>query len=282
MSFAIRNSLILIIVLIVINVTGWGFIHFKEWGKIDKLEQKLKSKNTKLENSRRAANQFDYYSQRYKEVNEKFQNFNKFLPPSLNASQVYAYLSSISNGDTFTQLNFTFKDSTIHEKYGVIHSKINGTGLYPNLFNMISLIEENKPINKIKNLIIEPVSGNEQHNMVNFSFDLDSYYNRSKVLRYYLASVNKKSLEHVFNPFYPLIRTVKPNTNNLSDIDQSKLVSVSKNMIYLVDQNGKVKSLKVGDEVYLGALQSIDMKNKSATFYLNRGGIIDMKTLTVQ
>jgi hypothetical protein len=52
--------------------------------------------------------------------------------------------------------------------------------------------------------------------------------------------------------------------------------------IFIVDEGGSVQSLTVGDDVYLGSLQSIDINNKSATFNLNKGGITELVTLEIE
>ena len=84
------------------------------------------------------------------------------------------------------------------------------------------------------------------------------------------------------NPFYPIIHQLPPNSKDLPDVEKSRLVGISERNIYLVDQNGKVRTLDIGDKVYLGHLESIDTNDKSATFYLNKGGIFDKVTLKAQ
>jgi len=281
MSYAIRNSIILLVVMVAINAVGWGYLYLTQITSINKLQDDLMVENKILVNYQAIANKYDHTYKEYKKADKKLNNFNKILPPPLDADDVYGFLSSTSTDKAYTEINFTLMDSTIHDNYGVIRVGINGKGYYGYLYNLLNSIENSRPINKVDKLIIEPVT-NGGDNKVHFTFELNSYYNRDLKFNNTSLTFNKNYSEDTFNPFYPLLHSIEPNTKNLPNIDDSRLISVSKDVAYLVDQNGKIKSLKVGDEVYLGSIQSIDMENKTATFYLNKGGIIDKITLEVQ
>ena len=51
--------------------------------------------------------------------------------------------------------------------------------------------------------------------------------------------------------------------------------------VFLRNQDGRIISLGIGDDVYLGKLISIDSNNKSAVFNLDVGGIQEVITLEV-
>jgi hypothetical protein len=281
MSFAIRNSIILLVVLAAINAGGWGYMYITQIQNIDKLQNDLAVENQTLVKYRAIVNQYDNTYKKYKAADNKLKNYYKILPSPLDADDIYGFLSRISTNNAYTDINFTLIDSTIHNNYGVIKVGINGKGYYGYLYNLLHSIENSKPINKVNKLIIEPVSSGGE-NKVHFTFELDSYYNRTADFKNTSLTINRNYNEDNFNPFYPLIRSIEPNTKKLPNIDESRLISVSKEVAYLVDQNGKIRNVKIGDEVYLGSLQSINMENKTATFYLNKGGIIDKITLEVQ
>ncbi len=79
-----------------------------------------------------------------------------------------------------------------------------------------------------------------------------------------------------------MIRSIKPNDENLPNVEQSKLLAVGTNFIFMVDQDGKIDKLSIGDKVYLGTLDTVNITQKTATFMLNKGGILDKVTLKVQ
>jgi len=84
------------------------------------------------------------------------------------------------------------------------------------------------------------------------------------------------------NPFYPLIHAVPPNSSGKIDVTRSTLIGVAKDQVFLLDQKKSFRTLAPGDSVYLGILQSISQKNHSATFLLNRGGLIRKKRLFME
>ena len=86
-----------------------------------------------------------------------------------------------------------------------------------------------------------------------------------------------------FNSFFPLIQiTVPPNDSDLINIEASRIVGLTPSRVFVINQDGLVSSLKVGDKVYLGYLESIDPQNKSVLFNLNKGGITELVTLEVE
>lgn len=282
MSYAIRNSLLLFVVLLFLNAAGWGYLYVNQHKTIGELRNKLKKEQKKLLNNKRAINMYDFNYEQYKKVSNKLKNYRKTLPTILTASDVYSFITKRNENRAYIKANYTILDSTIYEKYGVIHSKIEGSGYYSNLYRLLARIENSSSINKIRGLNIEPETSIKQQNKVDFSFRLDSYYDKTTYFKSLKPPPVKEKINRVYNPFFPLIRTIKPNTDHLPDVNKSELVGVSKNIIYIIDQNHEIKSLQVGDKVYLGRLQSIDTKKETATFYLNKGGIIDRKTLEVE
>ena len=203
---------------------------------------------------------------------------------------MYDYLNYISNSSEQLRVyfDFNFVDSTAQEQYGIIRSNLNGYGNFVNVVNFINTIENSQLLNKVTALSIAPPGGNnegEEISDITFTFTLESYYERipiqENVSRTNVLTRNEQV--SVFNPFYPLIQpTVPPNTDNLVNVEQSRIIGMTASRIFIVDQGGSVQSLTVGDDVYLGSLQSIDINNKSATFNLNKGGITELVTLEIE
>lgn len=110
------------------------------------------------------------------------------------------------------------------------------------------------------------------------------------ISRLYLRPVEFSSLLAVHRPvlpvnshlFYPLIHGIPPNTNQLINVEESRLIGITNEKIFVLDQSGNLQELKVGDEVYLGSLSAINQTAESATFVLNKGGIIEKYELQIQ
>lgn len=282
MSHAIRNSLILLIVLFLFVAVSWGYIEYYQIPEKEQLTQQLQQKQQELQTNQQIANQFDSIRDSYQEASEYYNNYDKALYRDSNEDNVYDFINSLNRGASYVNFNFTFTDSTLFERYGVINMEISGEGRYRNFVNFVRSIELSKPLNKVKNVGINPfVTEDNEFDYVTFSFDLASYYDRTEILEEPSYDINNVAYASVHNPFFPLVRDVQPNEAGLVDVSQSELVALSSNRVFVVDQNGVLQQLQIGDEVYLGKLTSINLNNRTATFTLNQGGIVRTVTLEV-
>ena len=263
------------------------------------METTLKQRRKELQSDQQIAGQYGHVLNEYAKTKYKLDAFPKTLVSDVKTYSVYDFLDRASSGDAYTDLNFTYLDSVKTKNYGIIRANINGTGYYRYVFNLIHTIEASYPLAKVRNLIINPYihevkssdskdgtkNGKSQkitYQQVSFTFELDTYYNRTGGATSEAMAVSHKGVDHVHNPFYPIIHKVSPNTDDLPNVEDSKLVGIGSGIVYLIDQSGKIRRLETGDKVYLGHLESIDMNDKSATFYLNKGGIFDKVTLKAQ
>lgn len=281
MSYGLRNTLILLVVLTTFIGAGVSYIYFYQQPKLKKLRGKVEQKRQQLEQKQQKANQYPILKNRYEEATRFFNNYNKGLYPNSNEDNVFNFLNEINTGSASTEFTFTFSDSTTHTKYGTLSMKITGQGYYRNFINFIRQIELSKPLNKVNEVTISPINELESYGKVNFNFSLKSFYDRVKLLGKPDLAITNNLVGSVYNPFYPLIRSVKGNKDNLVNIEQSSLLAVSTDKVFVVDQNGVMKSLSKGEDVYLGELSSINVNRGTASFTLNKGGIIERVTLQV-
>lgn len=281
MSYGVRNTIILLTVLIVFVGSGWGYIYFFQQPEIEALQKEVGQKRTELQNKQEIADRYPTVLNQFEEASAYLENFDKSLYPSHNEDQVYDFLNSINRGSSYTNFTFSFQDSTKNEQHGVISMQVTGEGYYRNVVNFIRRIELSAPINKIENIQINPINELESYGKVNYTFTLKSLYDRKAGIENNSMAVTNDIYGSVYNPFFPLIRAVKQNTENRIDVEASSLIAVSGNRIYLVDQSGMLRKLTPGEEVYLGELRSLNVNKGTATFVLNKGGIIERVTLQV-
>lgn len=282
MSYALRNSLILLVVLVLFIAGGWGYIQYFQTGKIETLESQVEKKKQELQQKEQIAAQYNAIAQSYQEASEYFNNYQKALYLSSDEDKVFDFLTTINRGAANNDFNFAFTDSTLNTQYGVLNMKITGEGSYRNLVNFIRGIELSKPLNKVKNVTITPIKVEQEYGRVNYSFNLEGYYDRSEILETPTYDIFTGSYASLNNPFFPLVRDVKPNEDNKINVEQSSLVALSTDRVFLVDQTGVMQQIRIGEEVYLGKLSTINLSNKTATFTLNKGGIGETVTLEVQ
>lgn len=282
MSYALRNTLILLFVLLLISGSGWAYMYYFQEDKIEILQNEVSTKNNELAEMMQIANQYEIVLTQVENARYYINNYDKALYASSNEDKVFDFVNTLNTGNTFTDFSFSFVDSTAESQYGIIQMGISGEGYYRNFNNFIRKIEQSKPLNKIKSVSISPINELESYGRVNFSFTLESFYDRANILEAPSLSITSSALGSVYNPFFPLIRDIEPNDDNLTNVESSELLALSANKVFLVDQTGVMQKINVGEKVYLGTLQSIDLNNRSATFELNKGGLIEYVTLEVQ
>jgi Tfp pilus assembly protein PilO len=281
MSHAIRNSILLFIVLVIFAGLSWGYIEYYQIPEKKEIRKKVEDRHRVLKANQEIADQLPMLTGTFEEASDYFNNYDKALYSSSNEDKVYDFINSLNRGLSFINFNFAFTDSTKQPKYGVMNMEISGEGKYRNLVNFVRGVELSKPLNKIKNVSITPILQENAYDTVSFSFNLESYYDRSKILEKPTFDKSGGVYASVHNPLFALIRDVRPNKDGKIDISQSHLAALGVKRAFLIDQNGVLRQLKIGDEVYLGSLRSINLKERTATFSINEGGIVKQETIKV-
>ena len=281
MSYGVRNTIILLVVLTTFIGGGWSYIYFYQQPKLEELEQNVEQTRQELNQKQQKANRLPTLENQFKEATKFFNNYNKGLYPNSNEDNVYDFLDRVSTGSAYTEFAFDFSDSTAYNQYGVISMEVTGQGYYRNFINFVRQIELSKPLNKVGQVSVNPINELDSYGKVNYQFSLQSFYDRVKLLGETDLTINNNLLGSVYNPFYPFIRSVKDNEENLVNVENSELLAISSDKVFLLDQQGIMQRLSEGDEVYLGRLSSIDLDEGTASFTLNKGGIVERITLQV-
>lgn len=285
MSYALRNTIILLVVLSLLCGSGWAYFKFVQETQIEQLTTSLDRKTRDYNNKRQIADGLPLLQQQFDEAQQFINNFDKTLFKNNNPDNVFKFLSDINIGSDRIQFNFVFADSSVQNQYGIINSNITGEGDFNSVYNFINRIENSQPVQKIENIVLTPIGQVGSYNRVSFSFTLRSYYDRVKMFTNAESAspfIARRIVSSERNPFFPLIRDVEPNLDGLVNAEASRLVGISGNSIFLINQEGRMINLNLNDRVYLGYLESINIQQGRATFRLNKGGIIEVVTLEVQ
>lgn len=281
MSYALRNSLILLVVLLLFVGAGWAYIYFVQQPEIEELTQQVEAKASELREKQQIANQYTTVLEQFENATFFIENFDKTLYTDSNEDRVFDFMNNLNTGNSYTDFTFAFSDSTAQDQYGVMSMNISGEGFYRYLINFIRKMEYSKPLNKISNLDVTPINDLENYGRVSYSFTLNSYYDRATEFGSPTMDIESPTYASLHNPFFPLIRDIEPNEENLTDIEQSELIALSSNRAFLLDQTGELQKIGLGESVYLGSLTNINLSEGTATFQLNKGGIIERITLEV-
>jgi len=276
MKHGIRNSLILVATLIIMVTGGWFLLDYIYSPQIEELEQRQAERQREYNSYAETA---AMYEQTLMELNRQYyirDNHPKELFHNHRSGRVYDYIRQLNEGISFTNFNYSIRDSVTHGEYGIVTVLLRGEGEYRNLSNFVHRIEHSSAIMHIENLQITNITELGRLSRVTFEMTLQLYYNRDDRLEWQPRMYMADAIGNIgHNPFFPLIHPVPANTRNLIDVDESRLIGITSQFILMRDQGGTLKRLTVGDEVYLGTLQRIDTERQEAIFHLNRGGIFD-------
>ncbi len=288
MSYAVRNTIILLVTLTLFIGAAYSYIRFFQIAELERLQTSLTEKQKNFNSKKATSDSFSELNETYQKAVSIIENADKSLFKEPDPEDVYDYLNYISNSSTSSKVffDFVFTDSTAQDQYGIVRASINGYGKYTNVVNFINKLENSQLLNKIRGLTLTPATrGSQELEDITFSFTLESYYERIPIQENNTDSQQLTLNESIstYNPFYPLIReSIPPNVDNLINVEQSRLIGLTGSRVFLVDQSGNMASLRKGDKVYLGELEKIDLNNNTATFNLNKGGITELVTLEIE
>ena len=263
---------------------AWAYLTFIQGARIEELQTSKQDKERDLTQKQSIVADFTELQQQYQDAIIRIENYDKSLFPNNNPDNVFAYLSELNSGNSTLTFDFAYSDSTINDQYGIIITDVEGSGAYSAFVNFINKLENSQLINKVNEVDIAFSSSDGGYDDVAFSFKVESLYERIAVLDSLVTrnTVRYNSNLSKHNPFYPLIRTaLPPNVDGLPSVENSRIVGITVDRVFIYDQGGNLVTLKEGDKVYLGFLESIDNETKSAKFKLDKAGIIEYVTLEV-
>lgn len=349
MSYGMRNTLLLFLILALLVGAGLGYSKLFINDEIQELRTSLKPMRKQLNEIEQSIRALETIRDNLDLQQARLRYYPKALFPSSDQSLIYGFMNEINPAQTEESTNLTAEKKVNREGYGILHSRMEGVGGFRNLYRFIALLEHSRPLNKINSIAFEGLTDLEQLGEARFSIDIQTYYynepperddqkhiytvtSESAPLRYapsegggvrrslvrgatvqlldeqpnwiqvaagastgWVSKIHLKSVKSISalevrepgksitsNPFYPLVHAVPPNEEGLVDVEKSKLIALSTGKAFLKSQNGEVVEIGIGDSVYLGRLRSVDQRQQTATFLLNRGGIYDWVTISIE
>lgn len=282
MSYGVRNTLILLFFLILILGGGYFLISWKQSPEIEQLEVRVESLQQEHRELSEIVELYPFYEDALNRAEEWIEEFDKSFFDTGHPDNIYRYLTELGAAGPRVTFSYQLQDSTQYDDYGIVTSTVNGRGPWNGVYRLINRIENSQPLQRLDQLEIRPVNEPGEYGNTHFSFRIRSYYGRTTPERDRGQEVRLQTASLYHNPFFPLIRQVEPNEENLPDVENSRLIGLSDNRAFLRDQNGRMVQLRQGDAVYLGRMTAIDVRGGTAQFRLNKGGLIEQVTLEVR
>ena len=212
---------------------------------------------------------------------------NFTIPNNITQSTFYDFIDKYSGDNTsYTYTNTEYQKENIDNGFKYYTYKVSGVGSFNSVYDLIYAIEHSKALKKIESgQVTSNTTVDKQgipHYLVKFELIVRVYFASSDLYAEVNYKENNLPSGNLFDAYYPLIRNqIKPNVDNLPDIQDATLISLVPQGAFIIDNQGKTLLLKKGDPVYLGYLTDIDYENETATFVLNKGGILEYTTLKI-
>jgi Tfp pilus assembly protein PilO len=279
MSYALRNTILLGAFWLLIILAGVYQVHFRMKTTEEELVAREKVVSEELELDQALVASLPDIERELAEVQYRWDHREKVIPASETSHETYAYLDEILSRYK-TTLNFDYAAVEERDSVGIRFAdyQVVGEARYLDLHRFIYYLEHLPRYLQINDLSMEesyPESKSKKSNsrwvkfvlnMTAISADRPGFDQLN-----YAADVQPPQAIH--DPFRPLRSkryTIPPNTRGLINIYKSNLRALTATQAYIVDQNGKLKILNLGDEVYLGRLVDIIPESNRAIFNLTK------------
>jgi hypothetical protein len=286
-SYKLRNSIALGVLLLLILAVGTYIRAFNLPKKITALEKEIQKIDEELQNTPNLVNQFNDLSAILTDTQKRWESRNKDIPPVDITAQSYAYFSRLIDLSGEVKLDMVYTGTTSLANYGFNTYILRGEAPFDNLYRFIWYLENDRRLYKIhtialKGLEVAPTDEDEGRVLVTFDMTVHAYSHRLR------ASSSLGERQRIPNslatdPFDPIISAGLPaNINNLVEIERSDLKAVIPGKAFVLDQNNTIQTMHEGDEVYLGYVTRIDQDEGRLECTLNKGGIIEKVDLKIR
>ena len=288
MDRKLKNTLVLIIILVLLIAAGGVYSFVIQKGKIKDRNEKIKELKVRAENPETLMKQLESVKKQAAELDSilALRKFN--IPKNLAQTRFFDFVNNISrNFSTFTHVNIQYEKLLDNKNFHNYLYKLSGKASFNDLYKLIYAVERSKELKKIEsvnmNNIVEVDDDEIPHYLVSFSMKVSVYFSDNDRFATSKIKENRLKANPIYNVFYPLIRKeIPPNTEHLLDVQSAELLALIPDGAYLADAQGNAYLLWEGDKVYLGYLTKIDYDKNEVHFILNKGGIIEKVILTLE
>lgn len=285
MSFKIRNSIALAVIVFIVSVIGSYGTFFYQPKKIDRNIKETKKIEAQLQDNAEQMNAIQENQLALREILHRWNNRIKEISESDVSSQTYGYLSEIidESGAQQLKMNLSLGGTVNKGVVGYNTYKITGESEFPNIFRFMWLLENGRKLYKISKISIqssEIASDSLESPSIELRYDIevDAYFTRENTLGMPVMRPDSTPQPITSNPFFPSILAQTPaNVRKLVNVDKISIKATANGKALIMQEDGKIITLQIGDDVYLGKVSNILPKEGAVEFTLNDGGIVMVK-----
>ncbi len=290
MSYKIRNSIALAVIVFLVSAIGTYVTFFFQPKKIEQNVKEAKNIETQLQDNTEQMAAIEQSQMKLRETFHRWNNRIKEISESDVSSQTYGYLSEIidESGAQQLKMNLALTGTRDGGTIGYNTYKITGVSEFPNIFRFMWLLENGRKLYKIStiNLRAEEAGADTMETpriQLQYDMEINAYFTREKTLGMPVMKPDSIPQPITSNPFQPSILQKTPaNIRNLVDVDKISVKATANGKALIMTEEGKLITLQVGDEVYLGKVSNIVPREGVVEFVLNDGGIVTTKRKQIE
>jgi hypothetical protein len=281
---------VLAVLIFVVSVIGTYVTVFYQPKKIEQNLKESKKITAQLQDNSEQMMAIEQNQDKLRETMHRWNNRIKEISESDVSSQTYGYLSDIidESGAQQLKMNLALTGTTEGATIGYNTYKITGVSEFSNIFRFLWLLENGRKLYKIKNVTFrsEEVGADSMEFpqiVIQYDMDINAYFTKEKTLGMQVMRPDSTPQPIMSNPFQPsILRKTPANVRNLVDVDRISVKATANGKALVMTEDGRLVTLMVGDEVYLGKVAGINPKEGVIEFTLNDGGIVQTKRKQIQ
>jgi hypothetical protein len=288
LSYKLRNSIALGILLFLIVSVGTYIRAFNQPRRAKAIEAEIKKIDEELQNTPNLVNEFNDLSAVLTDTQKRWEARNKDIPPVDITSQSYAYFSHLIDLSGPIKLDMLYAGLQSKGNYGYNVYSLKGEAPFESFYRFVWYLENDRRLYKINSMALKglEVAATEKEEggvLVTFDMQVHAYFSSVAELS---SSLGERVLSPnllAVDPFEPVISAgVPPNLQSLVEVERSTLKAVIPGKAFVEDQTSMMRTLREGDEVYLGYVTKLDPENGRIECTLNKGGIIEKVELKIR
>jgi len=282
-----KNRILLYLIIVFVLVTLAGSIYTLAFQKkeLDKKDKRLSELKANYANLKTLQVQLKNAEVKVAEIDSLLFEGKFTIRQNLPQSNFFNFVDTYSDDNTlYTYTNTEFVSIGKENGFNYYLYKVSGNGTFNDVYGLIYAIEHSKELKKIESADVSGAtivdSKGIPHYLLKFSLEVQVYFSSNDQYAEINYAENNLSTAKLYNAYFPLVRNqMRPNIDNLPDVQDATLLSLVPQGAFITDSQGNTILLRKGDRVYLGYLEDIDYDNKTVTFVLNKGGLLEYETL---
>lgn len=278
MSYIIRNTIVLGVVLLIIGGLGVYFTMVAMPKKMDAISAEIKRIENLLQNTPDLANEYNNRIAFRDSIKNRWETRDKEFASKDISGETYGYFNRVISMSGEVKMNMLYKGERDSGRYGFNQYNLRGEAPFTNFYRFVWYIENGSRLFKITSLKMNELERKDSlgnHVLVSYEMDLNAFYSTNPELN--KAPTQRKITSPpplAMNPIYPLIMREIPEIRpDEIDIRSSDLKAVIPGKAFIIDQNGIARELVEGDPVYLGNVVRILPEFGKIECILNEGGV---------